>query len=224
MEPMTLFHGSPQIVAHPFYGGGRPYNDYGHGFYCTEHIELAREWACSEEGYDGYANEYRFDGRGFKVLELSSPEYSRLHWLALLLEHRKIDLRTPVAQAGSEFLRAHYLLDAESFDVIVGHRADDSYFTFARAFLRNDISLEQLTRALRLGDLGQQIVLKSPRAFEAIKFVEATVAPSAVYYPKRKERDEKARALYREEAARQGIDGIYLRDLLRDEVTDLAGL
>lgn len=126
--------------------------------------------------------------------------------------------------AGSEFLRAHYLLDAESFDVIVGHRADDSYFTFARAFLRNDISLEQLTRALRLGDLGQQIVLKSPRAFEAIEFVEATVTPSAVYYPKRKERDEKARALYREEAARQGIDGIYLRDLLRDEVTDLAGL
>lgn len=120
--------------------------------------------------------------------------------------------------------RAHYLLDAESFDVIVGHRADDSYFTFARAFLRNDISLEQLTRALRLGDLGQQIVLKSPRAFEAIEFVEATVAPSAVYYPKRKERDEKARALYREEAAREGIDGIYLRDLLRDEVTDLAGL
>ena len=136
MELMTLFHGSPQIVAHPFYGGGRPYNDYGRGFYCTEHIELAREWACSEEGYDGYANEYRFDGRGLKVLELSSPEYSTLHWLALLLEHRKIDLRTPVAQAGSEFLRAHYLLDAEPFDVIVGHRADDSYFTFARAFLR----------------------------------------------------------------------------------------
>ena len=198
MELMTLFHGSPQIVAHPFYGGGRPYNDYGRGFYCTEHIELAREWACSEEGYDGYANEYRFDGRGLKVLELSSPEYSTLHWLALLLEHRKIDLRTPVAQAGSEFLRAHYLLDAESFDVIVGHRADDSYFTFARAFLRNDVSLEQ--------------------------FVETTVAPSAVYYPKRKERDEKARALYREEAARQGIDGIFLRDLLREEVTDLAGL
>ena len=67
-------------------------------------------------------------------------------------------------------------------------------------------------------------MLKSPRAFEAIEFVEATVAPSAVYYPKRKERDEKVRALYREEAARQGIDGIYLRDLLRDEVTDLAGL
>lgn len=77
---------------------------------------------------------------------------------------------------------------------------------------------------MRLGDLGQQIVLKSPKAFEAIEFVEATVAPSAVYYPRRKERDEKARALYREEALRQGIDGIYLRDLLRDEVTNLASL
>ena len=82
----------------------------------------------------------------------------------------------------------------------------------------------QLPRALARGVVGPPVVLKSPEAFKAIEFVEATVAPSAVYYPKRKERDEKTRAFYREEAARQGIDGIFLRDLLREEVTDLAGL
>lgn len=224
MEVITLFHGSPHMVDRPRHGGGRPYNDYGRGFYCTEHIELAREWACSEEGCDGYANEYRFDGRGMRVLDLSSAEYSTLHWLALLLEHRKVDVRTPVAQAGRAFLREHYLIDAEKYDVVVGHRADDSYFTFARAFLRNDISLEQLTRALRLGDLGQQIVLKSPRAFEAISFIRATVAQGDIYYPKRRERDRKARALYQAEAARQGIDGLYMRDVVRNEVIDLAGL
>lgn len=144
MEPMTLFHGSPQIVAHPFYGGGRPYNDYGRGFYCTEHIELAREWACSEEGYDGYANEYRFDGRGFKVLELSSPEYSTLHWLALLLEHRKIDLRTPVAQRAASFFVPTTCWMRNRSTSSWGTAPMTATLPLPAPFCSNDISLEQL--------------------------------------------------------------------------------
>lgn len=78
---------------------------------------------------------------------------------------------------------------------------------------------------MHLGDLGQQIVLKSPEAFKAIEFVEATVAPSAVYYPKRKERDEKApgRSIAMRLPGRASTV-FSLRDLLREEVTDLAGL
>ena len=219
----TIYHGSNHIIEKPQYGYGKPYNDYGVGFYCTENPNMAKEWGVSID-HNGYANEYQIECDGLTILDLNAPEYTMLHWLTILLENREFDASTPLAAEAKDYLLQNFHLDYKTADVIIGYRADDSYFTFARAFLRNDISLEQLTRALRLGDLGQQIVLKSPRAFEAIEFVEATVAPSAVYYPKRKERDEKARALYREEAAREGIDGIYLRDLLRDEVTDLAGL
>ena len=52
---MILFHGSKNIIKSPIYGYGKKYNDYGVGFYCTENIDMAKEWAVSLEK-DGYAN------------------------------------------------------------------------------------------------------------------------------------------------------------------------
>ena len=42
---MTLYHGSESIIEAPEFGKGARSNDYGKGFYCTENIELAREWS-----------------------------------------------------------------------------------------------------------------------------------------------------------------------------------
>ena len=50
---IEIYHGSVKIVEKPVFGAGKAYNDYGRGFYCTEHVELAKEWACSS-GVDGY--------------------------------------------------------------------------------------------------------------------------------------------------------------------------
>ena len=50
------------------------------------------------------------------------------------------------------------------------------YFSFARAFINNEISLAQLSYAMRLGKLGEQFVLKSPVAFERIRFVSYEIA------------------------------------------------
>ncbi len=55
---IDIYHGSDHIIEQPQFGAGKPYNDYGRGFYCTEHVELAKEWACSADS-DGYANHYR---------------------------------------------------------------------------------------------------------------------------------------------------------------------
>lgn len=217
-EVVTLFHGSREIVERPEYGKGRPYNDYGQGFYCTQHVELAREWACAAADSDGYVNEYRFDARGLSVLDLSSDDYGILHWLALLLENRIVDLSLPVARQGEAYLREHFAVEVSTCDVIAGYRADDSYFSFVRAFLNNAISVEQLSRSMRLGDLGEQIVLKSERAFDCIRFVSAEPVASAFYYPKRKRRDDQARAGYRAEVERQGIEGLYLRDIILEGV------
>ena len=40
---ITLYHGSEKIVERPMFGEGKIHNDYGRGFYCTEHLELAKE-------------------------------------------------------------------------------------------------------------------------------------------------------------------------------------
>ena len=54
---MQLYHGSETIIEKPLYRGGKSTNDYGRGFYCTENIELAKEWACANNN-SGYANIY----------------------------------------------------------------------------------------------------------------------------------------------------------------------
>ena len=52
---MELWHGSEVVVEHPSLDKCRQFNDYGRGFYCTPHEEMAMEWACRTES-DGVAN------------------------------------------------------------------------------------------------------------------------------------------------------------------------
>jgi len=40
---MTLYHGTSMRSLAPSLRKGKPNNDYGRGFYCTEDIEMARE-------------------------------------------------------------------------------------------------------------------------------------------------------------------------------------
>lgn len=217
MSKIVLFHGSSEIVKNPTFGKGKPYNDYGKGFYCTEQLELAKEWASNRDG-DGYVNHYEIDTSSLCIMDLSSEEYSILHWLAVLMEHREVRLSTPVMKRGKEWLRQHYLIDMEKYDVIIGYRADDSYFSYARAFVNNEISLAQLSYAMKLGKLGEQFVLKSHKAFDNIKFLAHEVVDSNKYYPKRIQRDEKARADFLAMLEKEDVEGIYMRDIIRLEV------
>lgn len=217
MSKIVLYHGSPEIIEVPIYGKGKSYNDYGKGFYCTQHIELAKEWACTE-GVDGYANRYEIETDKLKILNLSDEQYTILHWLALLMKNRKGRLSTPIMKRGKEYLLEHYLPDISGYDAIIGYRADDSYFSFAKSFVNNAISLKQLGNAMRLGKLGEQFVLKSPKAFDTIKFLDYTVADNTEYYSRRKTRDDEARAAYYKELENEDLDGIFMRDIIREDI------
>lgn len=217
MDKLILYHGSSEIIKKPEYGKGKPYNDYGQGFYCTEHIELAKEWACTEDT-NGFVNIYELDISVLKVLNLSSDEFTILHWLALLMKNRKVRISTPVMKRGTEWLYQNFLPDIKGYDAIIGYRADDSYFSFARSFVNNEISLDQLSYAMKLGKLGEQFVLKSQKAFEQIKFKSYESVDSTIYYAKRKTRDETARNDYLSELDKDDIDGLFMRDIIREEV------
>lgn len=218
MGKIILYHGSPDIIEKPEYGKGKAYNDYGMGFYCTERLELAKEWACSEN-VDGYANRYEIDTVGLAILNLSAENYTILNWLALLMQHRRARLSTPIARRGRDYLLQNFLPQYENYDVIVGYRADDSYFSFARSFVSNEISLKQLGYAMKLGKLGEQSVLKTPKAFNAIHFLDYTVADNTVYYAKRKARDDEVREAYQKELENEDLNGIFMRDIIREEMT-----
>ena len=218
MGKIVLYHGSKEKIEKPLLGKGKVYNDYGQGFYCTEHIELAREWSCNE-GVDGFVNEYGLDPSGLKILNLSSEEYTILHWLALLMENRRFRVSTPVMRRGVQWLKDYFLIDISEYDLIIGYRADDSYFSFARAFISNEISLSQLNYAMRLGRLGEQYVLKTEQAFKQLVFKSAELADNTIYYARRKMRDDEARNAFFTELEKEDIHGIYMRDIIREEMT-----
>ena len=213
---LTLYHGSASIIEKPVFGAGKPYNDYGLGFYCTEYIELAKEWACSAE-LDGYANRYEFHTEGLSVLSLTGGEYTILHWLAILLENRKFRTGASVAESAKRYLLENFLTDYRNYDVIKGYRADDSYFSFATAFLNNTISLSKLEKAMQLGALGEQVVAVSKEAFERFSFVQAEFSPKEIYYPKKLARDTAAREEFlREREAFFELTEVYMIDILRE--------
>lgn len=217
MSKLILYHGSTNIIECPVFGKGKAYNDYGKGFYCTEHIELAKEWACSEN-VDGFANRYEIDLSDLSVLNLSSNDFTILNWLAILMFHRKARLSTPLARQGRDYLIQNFMPAFQSYDVIIGYRADDSYFSFARSFVSNEISLKQLGYAMKLGKLGEQFVLKSQKAFEAIHFLDYEIVDNTLYYAKRKSRDDEARESYNREFENGDLDGIFMRDIIRKEM------
>jgi len=216
-KEITIYHGSRFVIKNPIYGEGNPRNDYGLGFYCTHEIELAKEWACTEEN-SGYANQYEIDTSGLSVMRLSSSDFNILNWIAILLDNRNFRISNDVAAEGKRFLLERFLPDISNADVVMGYRANDSYFSFANAFLNNTLSLTQLEKAMYLGKLGEQTMLKSRKAFELVRFIRSEVADREVYYPKKSARDKEARGAFKKERASQRVaDSVYLMDILREE-------
>ena len=217
MKKNILYHGSSKIIQSPKFGEGKIYNDYGQGFYCTEYLELAKEWACTYN-IQGYANKYELNLEGLKVINLSSKEYTVLNWLAILMENRIVNLSNPIQKRAKEYLLNNFLPNYKDYDVIIGYRADDAYFLFARAFISNEISLSQLSLAMKLGKLGMQYCLKSRKAFNQLKFVDYLVADNMVYYNKKKTRDDNARNEYLKELENSDLNGLYMRDIIREGI------
>lgn len=210
---ITIYHGSEKIVEKPIFGGGRKNNDFGLGFYCTASKELAKEWAVSNL-YDGISNCYTLDTEYLNILNLNSSDYSILNWIAVLVEHRVFSIKNPVARRAKRYLLDNFSINVNAFDLIIGYRADDSYFDYAESFLNNAISVEQLVRAMKLGKLGEQIVIKSKFAFSKLKYEGYDIANKGRYYVFRKDRNDEANKLYMEMLEEES-DGLYIQDIIR---------
>lgn len=218
-KDLIIYHGSQQIVEVPEFGKGKTYNDYGQGFYCTENIELAKEWACPVKN-DGYSNKYIMHFEGLNVMHLTKGELNILNWLAILLKNRKFDITSPVGNSAREFILSRFMPNTDNIDVMIGYRADDSYFSFAEDFVNNVISLRDLERAMQLGTLGEQIVLISERSFKQIEFVEQETADYREYYFKRAERDKRTREAYasQKKNLQQLLNDIFVLDIIREDM------
>ena len=219
MSIMRLLHGTDHIIEKPDIAIGNPYNDYGRGFYCTKIDEMACEWAC-KKNTSGFVNIYDFDDEGLKVLDLLDGQHNVLNWIVLLLQYRTFTLYAEFSNDARDYIIEHFSIDLSGYDVVRGYRADDSYFQYAGAFVSGGLSLRSLNEALRLGRLGEQIVVISQEGFDRLKFTEAYPVDKYIYYPKFLDRDTSARNAYREDIKKNRTyrDDIFILDILREEM------
>ncbi len=198
MGKIILYHGSPNKVVVPQFGFGEGKHDYGKGFYLTENIELAKEWAvCRPDETNGWVHKYELDTTNLKVLDFQ--EHDILSWLAELMKHRDASDSRRYKVLSQKFI-AEYGIDTSEYDVIKGWRANASYFYIAKEFVRDNIDIEILEKLLSLGGLGIQYCIKSELAYS--KLAEIEDGPISVDYSefneKYNERDIIARKKMRE--------------------------
>lgn len=219
MNNIILLHGTDHIIEKPDINIGNEHNDYGKGFYCTKTEEMAKEWAC-KQNTDGFVNRYEFDIEGLKILNLTDGNHTVLNWIAILLKYRTFKLNSEIAIDARDYIIEHYSVNIGNYDVVVGYRANDSYFQYAESFVSNGLPLRSLNKALKLGKLGEQTVLISPKAFGKIKFIDASPVSKDVYYPKFIARDSSARKVFKQEIKKSKAyrDDVFVMDILREEM------
>lgn len=213
MNEIMLYHGSKYEVVNPEFGKGNPENDYGLGFYCTRELNLAKEWSVTANE-SGIVNKYSIDISGLKILNLQ--DLGVIDWLVILMNHRVVNFYNIVSETRRKRFLEKYKekYNLEEYDIIVGYRADDSYFSFVRDFIDERIYVEDLKELLLAGNLGLQYVLKSKKAFERLKFIESEIVDKE-YFKYRKNRDTNARNIR---------DEILLKNMDSEKKTTLSDL
>lgn len=170
MEKIILYHGSPNKVVVPQFGFGEGKHDYGKGFYLTENIELAKEWAvCRPDETNGWVHKYELETDDLRILDFQ--KHNILSWLAELMKHRDASDSRRYKVLSKKFI-AEYGIDTSEYDVIKGWRANASYFYIAKEFVRDNIDIEILEELLSLGGLGIQYCIKSELAYSKLTEVE----------------------------------------------------
>lgn len=163
---MILFHGSPNKIVVPTYGMGEEKHDYGQGFYLTESIDLAKEWAvCRPNEAIGYVHQYELDMNSLQILDFQ--EKGVLAWLAELMKHRDAADSKRYRMLAKKFIEK-YGIETSGYDVIKGWRANASYFYIAKEFVRDNIDMDILEELLSLGGLGIQYCMKSELAYSKL--------------------------------------------------------
>lgn len=168
---------------------------------------------------DGHVNIYELDMSMMNVMDLNNPQYSILSWLALLAAHRTYWQNGSIAAEAKAYIRENFLLDISEYDIIIGYRADDFYFAFAQDFVAGAISLQRLLEAMHLGKLGEQVVLKSRKAFEAIQYLGNEAAEAEVFYMKKILREREARREYRRKRRQTAdVNELFILDIMREGI------
>lgn len=151
-QTRILFHTGFDVIPAPDIRRGRTNADFGQGFYLSPQEDFARRWARSSSGKTTWLNRYELSGAGLKIKRFHRDQ----EWFNYIFRNR-----------------SGFSDDFSEYDLIIGPIANDTIFNtngvLSSGLLRPDLAL----KALQLGPAYEQIVLKTEKAVQALRFLDA---------------------------------------------------
>ena len=160
---MKLYHGSNIVVSHPDITKGKPYKDFGQGFYLSDTAEQAMEMAQRVverfgAGQTPIVSTFEFDDSAMTdgLLKVKCFEAYTEEWAEFVLRTR--DRKTP---------QPYY-----DYDIVYGPIADDGVVRQMRRYEMGGITLKELMQELQYpAKITFQYFFGSDRALEKLKFI-----------------------------------------------------
>lgn len=160
---MKLYHGSNIVVDNPEITKGKPYKDFGQGFYLSDTIEQAKEMAQRVverigAGQTPVVSTFEFDESVMAdgSLKVKCFETYTEEWAEFVMRNR--DRKTPQPY--------------HDYDIVYGPIADDGVVRQMRRYEMGDITLKELMQELQYPPkITFQYFFGSEKALEKLKFL-----------------------------------------------------
>lgn len=160
---MKLYHGSNIVVDNPEITKGKPYKDFGQGFYLSDTIEQAQEMAqrvVERVGADQIpvVSTFEFDESVMRDGSLKVKRFDTYteEWAEFVMRNR--DRKTPQPY--------------HNYDIVYGPIADDGVVRQMRRYEMGDITLKELMQELQYPPkITFQYFFGSEKALEKLKFL-----------------------------------------------------
>lgn len=155
---MILYHGSNTVISDIDLDRGRPYKDFGKGFYLTDIKEQSQRMAeRTVRIFKGVPTVTSFDfnledacSAGLKVKIFTAPDNE---WAKFVMTNRDLNVPQP----------------AHDYDIVIGPVADDTIVRLLRMFTENFIDKEQLLRELTFSKVTSQYFFHTDAAIKLLK-------------------------------------------------------
>ena len=152
---MKLYHGSNVIIEKPDLLKGRKNIDFGQGFYLTTEKSLAKKWACGRYAESPHVNEYFLSLQEMTIYFFG---YNQI-WLDYIIYNR-LERELP-----------EKLKFLEDVDILIGPIVDDKLFKIIELYEQGFLSAKTSVKLLTCLGYSEQVVLKSEKSLELLKFI-----------------------------------------------------
>ena len=149
---LILYHTSFDIIKEPDIKRGRPNADFAQGFYLSDNEDFSKRWARNRKDMTSYLNKYILNIEGLKIKTFTRD----IEWYDYIYSNRNG--------------KKDYLSE---YDIIIGPIANDTLYDTLGVLTSGFFKKEQALEVYKIGKQYNQIVIKTQKALNGLKFEDA---------------------------------------------------